>query len=56
MTSPSQPNAAAIRARASSNAARAALPSLCGEEGLAQRAIASAIASRAAGMTGIVAA
>ena len=38
ITSPAQPSAAAIRARASSSAARAARPSACGEDGLAQRA------------------
>jgi hypothetical protein len=45
-----------IRARAFSIAALAARPSACGEEGLAQRSIASAIAARAAGSTGVVAA
>ena len=47
---------AAIAARASSSAARAARPSPCGLDGLAQRASPSAAAARAAAVTGVVAA
>ena len=42
--------------RASSSTARAARPSACGELGLAQRSSAAAIAARASGSTGVVAA
>ena len=56
MTSPSQSNAVAIRLRASSKAARAARPSPWGDEGFAQSAKALAMASRASGSIGMVAA
>ena len=56
ITCPLQPIAAAMRRRASSNRARAARPSAWGLDGLAQFAIASIIASRAAGSIGVVAA
>ena len=51
-----QPRAAFSLARASSSAARAARPSAWGEDGLAQRPIASAIASRTEARIGVVAA
>jgi hypothetical protein len=45
-----------ILSRVSSSAAFAARPSACGELGLCQRPSASAIASRASGSKGVVAA
>jgi hypothetical protein len=56
ITSPLHPNAALIRARASSSAARAARPSACGLDGLAQISQPCRIASAAAGRRGVVAA
>ena len=56
MTWCGQSSAAAIRRLASSSAARAARPSACGEEGLAQRVMPSATAAAASGRIGVVAA
>ena len=56
ISSPCQPRLALIRARASSKADLALRPSAWGLEGLAQSAKPASIASRASGLSGLVAA